>query len=108
ATTRPEPPIDQPPTVEGIEPLGFMRSSAMSFFIAASYAALLGHASQENTTVSSPIACTARLKSVTLPSIKSSPQHSTLRVAPCSAKIDDIFGAMSRKGCLFPVFPGIT
>ena len=73
-----------------------MRSSAMIPAAAASHAALSGHQIQENTTVSASFACTAFLKSVTLPSITSSPQFSTVRSAPYSAKTGAIFLAISR------------
>ena len=44
------------------------------------------HVIQENTTVSSSVACTARRKSVCVPAGTSSPQHSITRVAPSSRK----------------------
>ena len=61
---------------------GFMRESSMSFVLPASRTSFEGHSIQEKTTTSPSSALTARLKSVTLPSGWSSPQHSTMRVAP--------------------------
>ena len=65
-------------------PISFMRGSLIIFSFAASRAALTGYSIQEKTTTSSALAFTAPLKSVTLPSGTSSPQASTMRVAPNS------------------------
>ena len=52
---------------------GFMRGSSMSFLLPASRTSFEGHSIQEKTTTSPSSALTARLKSVTLPSGRSSP-----------------------------------
>src|SRR3546814_9546446 len=52
----------------------------------ASRVCLSGHSIHEKTTVSSSLASTARLKSVTLPSGTAVPQLSTRRVAPACLK----------------------
>src|SRR6185437_365853 len=71
---------------KGILLASAMRGSFMNFSMPASRVALSGHSTQENTTDSSFSACTARRKSVSLPSGTLSPQHSTTRVAPNSTK----------------------
>ena len=72
-----------------------MRGSSMNFFWAASRVALSGHSTHEKTTTSSPSAFTAPLKSVTLPSGTSSPQHSTTRVAPNSLNMTNVIPAIA-------------
>ena len=67
-----------------LAPISFMRGSLIIFCVAAAWASLLGNSIHENTTTSSGLAFTAPLKSVTLPSGTSSPQASTMRVAPNS------------------------
>ena len=52
---------------------GFMRGSSMSFLLPALRTSFEGHSIQEKTTTSPSSALTARLKSVTLPSGRSSP-----------------------------------
>jgi hypothetical protein len=84
----------------------FIRSSILP--IAASRVALSGHSIHEKTTASSSFACTARRKSVTLPSGTSSPQHSRMRVAPSSANTLSPLLAWSMNFCLFALGTAIT
>ena len=74
----------------------------------ASRVALSGHSIQENTTVSSSLASTARWKSVTLPAGTSSPQPSTTRVAPNSMNSGSNMRACSMNFCLLAVGTAIT
>ncbi len=73
-----------------------MRSSCMIFAAAASHVALSGHQTQDSTTASSSVAWTAFRRSVTLPTITSSSQPSTVRNAPYSAKTSATVLAMVR------------
>ena len=67
---------------KGISGIAFIAGSLSIACQAASAVALSGHAIHENTTVSSSVAWTARWKSVTLPFGTSTPQVSTIRLAP--------------------------
>ena len=67
-------------------PCPVMRGSFIIFWFAASRTAFDGYSSQVKTTTSSDFACTAPLKSVTLPSGTSSPQVWTMRVTPSPLK----------------------
>src|SRR5947209_9223984 len=87
---------------------GLRRLSFITFAIAASRVALSGHSIHEKTTTSSSFACTARRKSVSLPSFTSSPQHSRTRVAPCSMKTESVRLACSMNFCLFCLGTAIT
>ncbi len=78
-------------------PICFMRGSLIIFSLAASRAALSGYSNQEKTTFSPASAFTAPLKSVTLPSGTSSPQVSTMRVAPNSLNNGAASAACLRK-----------
>ncbi len=73
-----------------------MRSSASIFLSAASAVARSGQTIQEKTTLSPSLACTARRKSVTLPSRTSSPQASMISRAPRSRNIPAASAAILR------------
>jgi hypothetical protein len=83
--------VEKPPTIMRLPSNGgslpIIRSSVMIFFSAASQVALSGQTIHENTTVSSGLAFTAILKSVSLPSRISSPHAPTWCVAPYSLKV---------------------
>ena len=87
---------------------GSMRGSSIIFFMAASRVALSGHSTHEKATVSSAVACTARRKSVTLPSGTSSPQPSITRTAPSSMNIGSSWRACSMNLRLLAVGTAIT
>jgi hypothetical protein len=73
-----------------------MRSSDIIFWLAESRTSFDGYSIQEKTTASSAFACTARRKSVTLPSGTSSAQASTWRSAPNSLNSGQAMAAILR------------
>ena len=76
--------------------MSFIAGSSIISLLPLSRTSLDGHSIQEKTTVSPSWALTARLKSVTLPSGTSSPQHSTMRIAPRRLQISIVFCAAAR------------
>src|SRR5215204_1809723 len=89
-------------------PIVRMRGSALIFSFAASRISFDGYSNQLNTTTSSSCAFTAPLKSVSLPSGTSSPQHSTIRVAPNSLNKGAASAACLRKISLLLAGTAIT
>src|SRR5690242_3140414 len=87
---------------------GSVSISAVILAMPASRVALSGHSIHAKATVSSSLAATAPWKSVVWPGLRSAPQHSTTRSAPCSRNTGSTVLAWRRKSSLPEIGTGIT
>src|SRR5690242_9799941 len=87
---------------------GSVSISAVILAMPASRVALSGHSIHAKATVSSSFAATAPWKSVVCPGLRSAPQHSTTRSAPCSRKTGSTVLAWRRNSSFPALGTGIT